>query len=375
MCSKVPSRKTALFYMLGLYIHIPFCKQKCFYCDFFSVEYEEKKASQYVQSLSMHCGQHKNRKIDTAYIGGGTPSVLSERQISTLLKAVNDNFETRSLKEFTFELNPESTSCDKLKILKEFGVNRLSMGLQSVDDEMLKKIGRVHNFATFEKAYESAVKSGFDNFNLDLIYGLPGQSVSDWENDLNTAVKFGCGHVSLYPLNIEEHTPFFNSGISVDEDLQREMYEVAVKILADNSFNHYEISNWAKLGKESLHNGNYWRNFEYIAVGAGAAGYENRFRYLNIIDVDKYMELIVKGLPVKQENDFIDDTDYEAEAIMLGLRLLDKGADINTFKNESNKKALQKLLRENKLINENGRVKLPKNMIFISNVIMSHFMK
>ncbi|MDR1194984.1 MAG: radical SAM family heme chaperone HemW [Endomicrobium sp.] len=369
----------AFFYnfynMQGLYVHIPFCRQKCFYCDFFSVGYNEHTASQYAEALSIHCRRYKNEKINTAYIGGGTPSVLSEKQISKLLDSINDNFDTSSLKEFTFELNPESTTEAKLKILKKAGVNRLSMGLQSVNNEMLKKIGRVHDFSMFERAYKAALNAGFDNFNLDLIYGLPQQSIADWENNLNKAVRFGCSHISLYPLSIEEDTPFFNSGVCVNEDLQREMYETAVRILADNGFDHYEISNWAKPGSQSVHNGNYWRNFKYIALGAGAAGYENDFRYLNIVNIEKYMELTAKGMSVKQEDDYIDEETRESETIMLGLRLLDEGVNINDFKKESIKSALQELLNEHKLINEDGRIKLPKDMVYVSNSIMSRFMK
>jgi oxygen-independent coproporphyrinogen-3 oxidase len=361
--------------MQGLYVHIPFCRQKCFYCDFFSVGYNEHTASQYAEALSIHCRRYKNEKINTAYIGGGTPSVLSEKQISKLLDSINDNFDTSSLKEFTFELNPESTTEAKLKILKKAGVNRLSMGLQSVNNEMLKKIGRVHDFSMFERAYKAALNAGFDNFNLDLIYGLPQQSIADWENNLNKAVRFGCSHISLYPLSIEEDTPFFNSGVCVNEDLQREMYETAVRILADNGFDHYEISNWAKPGSQSVHNGNYWRNFKYIALGAGAAGYENDFRYLNIVNIEKYMELTAKGMSVKQEDDYIDEETRESETIMLGLRLLDEGVNINDFKKESIKSALQELLNEHKLINEDGRIKLPKDMVYVSNSIMSRFMK
>lgn len=249
------------------------------------------------------------------------------------------------------------------------------MGLQSCNDEFLEKIGRIHNFSMFESAYKAAAKAGFDNFNLDLIYGLPQQTMAEWQNDLKTAAGFGCGHISLYPLSIEEDTPFFNSNIKTDENLQRDMYEEAVNFLSENGFAHYEISNWAKPGKESLHNSNYWRNMEYIAIGAGAAGYENRFRYSNMENIEKYAEFISKGLSVKEENDFIDDENYEIETIMLGLRMLNEGVDIKAFKKRENADTLQKLLARRMLINENGRIKLPKNMVFTSNAVMSEFMK
>jgi oxygen-independent coproporphyrinogen-3 oxidase len=202
--------------MQGLYIHIPFCRKKCFYCDFFSVEHNEYLSSQYIEALTAHCRQYKGEKIDTAYIGGGTPSSLSENMIEKLMNAVNCNFDVKSLCEFTFELNPESVSDGKMQILKAAGVNRLSMGLQSCDDRFLKKIGRIHDFSTFEKAYERARKAGFNNFNIDLIYGLPGQTIKNWASDLRTAVEFDSEHLSLYPLSIEEGSAFFKSGVVID---------------------------------------------------------------------------------------------------------------------------------------------------------------
>ena len=361
--------------MPGLYIHIPFCKKKCFYCDFFSVEYNEYLSSQYVEALSKHAGQHKGRAVDTIYVGGGTPSVLSEKQIERLLNSIKTNFNLNGLKEFTFELNPESASKDKLKILKNYGVDRLSMGLQSVDDNLLKKIGRIHDFEIFSKAYECARNEGFDNFNLDLMYGLPEQTLSSWKKSLKTVSDIGCEHISLYPLSIEENTPFYNDGIEINDNLQSDMYETAVDFLFGENFNHYEISNWAKPGKESAHNSNYWRNFEYIALGAGASGYENGYRYSNIENIAGYTDFILKGMNVKDKSEFINDEIYESEAIMLGLRLLDEGVDIKTFKSCANINALNELLREKKLINENKRIKLPKNTVFISNQIMSRFMK
>ncbi|MCL1972760.1 MAG: radical SAM family heme chaperone HemW [Endomicrobia bacterium] len=338
------------------------------------MEYNKDLSNRYISALAAHSNLYKDVKVNTVYIGGGTPSILSEKQIEKLLNSIQSNFNLDELKEFTFELNPESVTNEKLKILKDCGVGRLSMGLQSADDDLLMKIGRAHTFKTFACAYEAARKEDFDNFNIDLIYGLPGQSLPAWEKSLQAAVEFGCEHISLYPLSIEEGTQFYNAGICVDDSLQRDMYETAVKFLSSKSFKHYEISNWAKPGKDSVHNSNYWRNFEYIALGAGASGYENRFRYSNIENIGKYIDLISKKLSVKEDNDFIDEASYEAEMIMLGLRLLNEGVNINEFKTLSNKNALNKLIAQNLLINENGKIKLPKNAVFISNQIISEFM-
>lgn len=361
--------------MKGLYIHIPFCRQKCFYCDFFSVKYTGRLAGRYIKALSIHAGEYKNTAVDTVYIGGGTPSVLSENQIKFLMKTVADGFDLKSVREFTFEMNPESCREKKLGILKDFGVNRLSMGLQSSDDEALKVLGRAHNFAAFKKAYKQARQAGFDNFNLDLIYGFPGQSARDWEKELETALSFDCEHISLYPLSVEDKSVFFQKGVKTDDDLQRRMYEKAEDFLAGKGYFHYEISNWSKPGKQSLHNGNYWRNFEYIALGAGASGYENRFRYSNIGDIEKYIELVSKSISVKSENIFIGCKEYEAEKIMLGLRLLDEGVDIKDFVSRGSLEVLGKFLKESLLVNDGGRIKLSKSTVFTSNAVMSAFMK
>jgi len=274
--------------MLGLYIHIPFCRKKCFYCDFFSVKYDEYLAEKYVAAIIDHAKAF-NSAVDTIYIGGGTPSVLSENQIETLLTGIAEAFNLSQIKEFTFELNPESASKEKFKILRKYGVNRVSIGLQSDDDVYLKTIGRIHNFPQFIAALENARNAGFKNINLDLIYGLPGQTLMQWEKTLLNAVSFDCPHISLYPLTVEENTFFYKNNIKTDDGLQKQMYEKACEILSANGFSHYEISNWAKPEKESLHNSNYWRNYQYLALGAGASGYFNGQRYKNTADIEKYI--------------------------------------------------------------------------------------
>jgi putative oxygen-independent coproporphyrinogen III oxidase len=361
--------------MLGLYIHIPFCKKKCFYCDFFSVKYDHSLSQRYIDALCKHAAGYKNQKINTAYIGGGTPSALSGKQIGELMSAIKINFDLCDLKEFTFELNPESVSKEKLDILKNSGVNRLSMGLQSSDDSLLKKLGRIHDFDMFKKAYELAKNAGFDDLNIDLIYGLPGQTLKNWEQTLLSAVSFGSGHISLYPLSVEYETEFYRQSVKTDDDTQRNMYETAVRVLRENGFLHYEISNWAKPGKEAVHNSNYWRSFEYIALGAGASGYFNRFRYSNVDNIEKYIEFVSKNLPIENENDFINEELYEAESIMLGLRLLDEGVSEKCFKSKKNKETLEMMLSQGLFIKSKDRIKLSENIVFVSNSVLSAFMK
>ena len=359
--------------MIGLYIHIPFCRQKCFYCDFFSTKYDTDLADKYIDSLIKHSQKFKNKKINSIYIGGGTPSALSSKQIQKLLLSLNNIFNLSRLKEFTFELNPESISKEKLIILKEFGVDRLSIGLQSAEDKYLKYLGRIHDFKTFCNCYDNAKHKGFDNINIDLIYGLPNQTIDEWISILKKTLLFNSEHLSLYPLSVEENTLFYKNGIVTDDKLQHEMYEKTVKVLEDSEYVHYEISNWAKKNKEALHNTNYWCNLEYIGLGAGACGYLEKNRYKNIENIEKYINFIESNIDCTIENEYIDEKLYTAETIMLGLRLLDKGLSIKCFNYPQNKSALLECLKERTLIQEEDRIKLAKEHVFIFNQIASKF--
>jgi oxygen-independent coproporphyrinogen-3 oxidase len=368
--------------MLGLYIHIPFCRQKCYYCDFFSIKYDVTLADKYTDALISHISQFANKKISSIYIGGGTPSVLSLEQIRKLLQALRKNFNLHKICEFTFELNPESVSKDKLHLLKQFGADRLSIGLESVKDSVLNFLGRAHNFKTFCDVYDMARRTGFDNINVDLIYGFPGQTLKDWERVLSRVLTFSCQHLSLYPLSIEEKTPFYKAGFSTNDDIQRDMYDMTVEILAKNGYIHYEISNWAKDGKQSFHNSNYWRNFEYIGIGAGASGYLERNRYKNIENIEEYIKL---SLPLQNtaannrdnlleiEKEYISDKLYKSEKIMLGLRLLNEGVDAGCFDNQKHQAALLECLKDKTLEKYNNRVKLAKEAVFVYNQIVLKF--
>jgi oxygen-independent coproporphyrinogen-3 oxidase len=361
--------------MIGLYIHIPFCRQKCFYCDFFSTKYDDiSLVDKYIDSLIKHSQKFKNKKINSIYIGGGTPSILSFKQIQKLLLSLSNTFNLSKVKEFTFELNPESALKEKLIILKEFGVNRLSIGLQSVEDKYLKYLGRMHDLKTFCTCYDNVKHEGFNNVNIDLIYGLPNQTVDDWEIVLKKTLLFNSEHLSLYPLSVEENTTFYKNGIVLDDKLQREMYEKNVEILEHSEYVHYEVSNWAKKNKEALHNTNYWRNLEYVGLGAGACGYLGGNRYKNIENIEKYINFIENNVDCTIENEYMDEKLYTTETIMLGLRLLHEGLSIKCFSSTQNKFALAECLRERILIQEEGRVKLAKEYVFIFNQIVTRFM-
>jgi len=360
--------------MLGLYIHIPFCKKKCFYCGFFSQRYDAALAERYIESVIKHSKRFAGKEIDTLYIGGGTPSVLRETQIEKLLCSLNSNFNFSSVKELTFEANPESASKEKFKILKKYGVNRISLGLQSADDTELEALGRVHDFKTFSKAFYEAREAGFDNINLDLIYGFPGQDTRSWRESLKKALDFESEHVSLYPLSIEENTPFYANSVAVDGDLQRDMYEEAAEIFNKAGLKRYEISNWSKAGRESLHNSNYWRNFQYIALGAGASGYLENKRYKNAQDIEKYIDLTDKDLNAVEEEIEINEEIFNAEGIMLGLRLLNEGAEIKYFKSFRSLETLGRFAEQGVLIRDKDRVKLSKDYVFVLNSVVSEFM-
>jgi oxygen-independent coproporphyrinogen-3 oxidase len=359
--------------MLGLYIHIPFCRQKCFYCNFFSVKYEQYLADKYIDALIKHSLNFKNVAVDSIYIGGGTPSVLSYKQIERLLTCINDKFDLSKLFEFSFELNPDSITLEKLNILRNYKVNRLSIGLQSTDDKILNFLGRVHNFKNFCTVYSIARQVGFHNISIDLIYGIADQTVKDWENTLLKVLKFDTSNLSLYPLSIEEDTIFYKKDIATSEYTQRDMYDFSVDFLERNGYEHYEISNWAKRGNEPFHNTNYWRNFEYIALGAGASGYLNRIRYKNVSNIKKYIKLINNKLDVQIEKEYIEDKLYSFEYIMLGLRLLKEGVNIKHFDNNHYQNILEEFVNKNYLVKHGDRIKFAKGYEFLFNEIVHKF--
>lgn len=361
--------------MTGLYVHIPFCRQKCFYCDFFSRKYDVLKAGKYLNALARQADGYRGMTAETVYIGGGTPSVLSFGQMRMLLQNITEKFDLSAVKEFTVEVNPESADIEKFRLMKEYGVDRLSIGMQSANDSELAYLGRIHGFDAFKTAFELARQAGFENINIDLIYGIPGQSADGWKKSLERAVSFGSSHLSLYPLSIEKGTIFEKNSVTADGDMQRNMYETAVETLSKYGFSHYEISNWAKPLKEAVHNGNYWRNLEYIGLGAGAAGYLERKRYKIIENIDEYTALCERGTNVKTEEEYIDEACFETEAIMLGLRLLEEGVGINCFKSPHNKAVLDGLLNQGTLVKDGERIKLHKDYVFVSNSIISEFME
>jgi len=357
--------------MTGLYIHIPFCKKKCLYCDFISFEYDEQKADAYIDALLKETGKYKNEQISTVYIGGGTPSVLTPKQFETLAEGINKNFDLNNVSEFTVELNPESTTKEKLDTMFENKVTRLSFGLQSSNDTELKSLGRLHNYNDFLTAYNAAREAGFDNISVDLMYGTENQTVENWQNTLDTVLKLNSEHISLYPLTIEKNTPFDKQNKRTDPDLQGLMYNCACDKLQQGGFAHYEISNWAKNGKISKHNTLYWKNKEYIGLGVSASSYYKRNRFKNILNADIYIKNAQCGAGCILETEYIDDALYNTESIMLGLRLAE-GVDLNLFNHKQH--TLYKYLKQDLLVVKEGKVCLTEKGFWVSNSIISDFM-
>lgn len=319
---------------LGLYIHIPFCKAKCAYCDFYSLAHSEEKMDAYTAALLRHLEEVAPRaagmQVDTVYFGGGTPSYLGAARLCRILQTVLRRYDVARDAEITLEANPDSAGDWKeLRRLRRAGFNRLSLGVQSTDDALLRRIGRVHTYEQVQQAVKAARKAKFTNLSLDLIYGLPGQTVEDWQRTLADAVALGPEHLSCYGLKLEEGTPLWQQRQTLtlpDDDAQADMYLYTVAALGEMGYEQYEISNFAKPGKASRHNLKYWNMEEYAGFGPGAHSDFGGVRYGYVRDVDSY--IAGKLVLSESENDSTLARDYEY--VMLSLRTA-AGIDRQTF--------------------------------------------
>lgn len=375
---------------IGLYVHIPFCKKKCGYCDFTSFPDRTGLIDAYIETIVMEAGKRaKDLEPDTVYIGGGTPSLLSSSQLSSLLSGLKGNcFGKSPPAEFTIESNPGTVSFDKLKLLHDLGIDRLSIGAQSFDDVELKLLGRIHTSKQIYEAYEAAKNAGFMNINLDLIFALPGQSLDSWKKTLNKAIDLGPEHISAYNLLIEEGTPFYdkygiypNNSVRAycntplpDNDLEYEMYKGTIDILKSCGYDHYEISNFAKPGFECRHNINYWKSGDYIGIGLSAASHINGQRYENTKDLDGYLKD-----PLKSQKTANTRKEEISETIFMGLRLLE-GIDLNDFKKrfgnnleEIFKKEISVLMKNGLVLIDNGKMRLTEKGLFLGNSVFEYF--
>lgn len=374
--------------MLGLYIHIPFCVSKCKYCDFNSYKLDLEKKKKYLKLLEKEMSFYKNeieeKEIDTIFIGGGTPSILRDNEIEILFDNIKTNFKIKKNAEITMECNPGTLTLSKLKIMKDCGVNRLSIGLQAVQNHHLEYIGRIHTFEEFEKNYFQAKEVGFENINIDLMYALPNQNEEDWKETLGKIVELNPAHISAYSLILEENTELFdmynrNEFKLLDEDIDIVMYEYTINYLKSHGYNQYEISNYAKEGYECNHNILYWKCENYVGIGASASGFLNGTRYNNVSSLSEYEKMILKGKKPIDWEEKLSIKDEIEESIFLGLRM-NEGIKFKDFKIkydldfiEKYKNEIKKLKKLNLIdVNELG-MRLTQKGREISNSVFVEF--
>ena len=326
---------------LGLYIHIPFCKSKCLYCDFYSLPNSEEQMDRYtaalcahLEEIAPHAAQHS---VDTVYFGGGTPSYLGTKRLNTLLKRVKKLYHVEKNAEITLEANPESLSDARtVRALRRAGFNRISLGVQSANNGELYAVGRIHTFQQAEQSVAAVRKGRIKNLSLDLIYGLPGQTMESWRETVRKIVALQPEHLSCYGLKIEEGTPLYamqDKLTLADDDLQADMYLWAAEYLSGLGYDHYEISNFAKNGHASRHNMKYWLLEEYAGFGPGAHSDFGDVRYAYVRDLSAYCECVESGTgELLSEQERIAPRDRDTEYIMLGLRTA-HGIDKRTFEN------------------------------------------
>ena len=373
---------------ISLYIHIPFCAQKCLYCDFPSFARKDHLRKAYIEALNKEIislrEKYNNLEINTIFIGGGTPSVLESDELECLLKEVAKLNMAKDI-EYSMECNPGNLTEEKLEVMKKYGVNRISMGLQAKQDNLLKGLGRIHNYKTFKENFLLAKKVGFNNINVDLMFGLPNQRLNEWEETLREIISLEPAHISAYSLIIEEGTAFYNLYENdklklPTEEEERKMYHLAKKILEENGFNQYEISNYAKEGKECRHNLAYWNMDNWIGVGSASASYMDGKRIKNISSVEEYINSINEKGEAIEEIINNSKNDNMEEFMFMGLRKIN-GIDENEFKNRFSMninnvygEIINKYIDEGLLIRESGRIFLSEKGIEISNVIMADFL-
>ena len=313
---------------LGIYIHIPFCASKCGYCDFYSLQGCDYLMPDYQDALIDHmeesAGAIKNYEVDSVYFGGGTPSFYGADRLLELLDVLKLNGNVRLDAEVTVECNPDSMSLNAMKLLRQEGVNRLSIGIQATDNNLLKLIGRRHNFLQAQHAVADARKAGFDNISVDLMYGLPSQTKHDWADSLAKIVELHPEHISCYGLKLEKGTQmykdYFGSPILPDDDEQADMYSYAAEMLERYGYRQYEISNFSAPGYESKHNLKYWNMDDYMSFGPGAHSCIGNLRYSFVKDLKEYIYGVGKKISIVDEYEIIDPLGRATEYVMLGMR-------------------------------------------------------
>lgn len=378
---------------LGIYIHIPFCIKKCNYCDFLSVPATEEMQKRYIEALIREIKSYAMKlqpyEIETVYFGGGTPSAIDALGIRTIMKHLKESIGNSLVqKEVTIEVNPGTITKEKLKIYKEIGINRLSMGLQATENDRLKELGRIHTWEVFLENYYLARQCGFRNISIDLMSGLPNQTVEQWEGTLEKVIKLQPEHISAYGLMIEKGTPFYEkysegaplkSQLPSEED-ERKMYERTKEILEGACYYRYELSNYAKKGMESKHNSSYWTRRDYIGIGLGAASCFQGERYSNTCDMSQYCKKEFDFYKKRKEIENLSIKDRMEEFMFLGLRMTE-GVEESGFLKEFSTtieqiygSTLDTLVKEGWMVREGGKIRLTDRGIDVSNVILAEFL-
>ena len=371
------------------YIHIPFCEHICYYCDFNKVFLEGQPVDEYIQSLlteiRLTLEKHPTKVSETIYIGGGTPTSLTAKQLDVLLTGIHRYLPTHTTKEFTVEANPGDLTAEKLDVFKAHGINRLSMGVQTFDDRLLKKIGRKHSVQDVYDTIKLLEKKQFDNVSIDLIYALPGQTLESFRDTLTKALAFDLPHYSMYSLILENKTMFMNwvrqGRLELPtQEAETQMFEEAIIAMAQSGHHQYEISNFAKKGKESMHNLVYWDNEHYYGFGAGASGYLDQKRYKNYGPIQHYMKpLKEQRLPIF-ETEEISRANQIEEEMFLGLRKIE-GVSLRRFEEKFNKKlttvyqhVIAELQQQQLAVLEEDYFRLTPKGLFIGNDVFEKFL-
>lgn len=388
---------------LEIYIHIPFCVKKCDYCDFLSMSAENDTIKTYISALINEIKLSKNRMkgylVDTVFIGGGTPSILEEKYIDRIMEVLRENCNMDENAEITIECNPGTVDKNKLNSFRRAGINRISFGLQSANDNELRSIGRIHNFSQFQESFSFAREVGFDNINVDIMSALPNQTVEAYTKTLEKVLELNPEHISAYSLIVEDGTPLYyrvkeagDRGISIlpDEDSEREMYYQTEKILQQNHYERYEISNYARNGFACKHNIGYWKRREYLGFGIGAASLYKGKRFNNVADIQNYIDTfgfikkaeVPEVLLTKVEENLhcLSKKEQMEESMFLGLRMME-GISIQEFERQFGDpftsiygKVVERFIEKGLLEKKKGYVRLTKRGIDISNYVMSEFL-
>ena len=365
------------------YVHIPFCTQICYYCDFSKVFIKNQPVDSYLEHLLEEFRSYDIRKLRTLYIGGGTPTALSASQLEVLLEGLTENLDLSVLEELTIEANPGDLDADKIAVLKNSAVNRVSLGVQTFDDKMLKKIGRSHLEKDIYENIDRLKLAGFDNISIDLIYALPGQTMDQVKENVAKAIGLDIPHLSLYSLILENHTVFMNRMRRgklplPKEELEAEMFEYIIAELERAGFEHYEISNFSKSGFESRHNLMYWDNAEYYGIGAGASGYVNGIRYKNHGPIRHYLSAVEEG-NARITEEHLSQKEQMEEEMFLGLRKK-SGVSMARFEEKFGRsfdglygETVRDLVQQGLMQIEGDRVRMTKRGLFLGDTVAERF--